>query len=236
MATVSKVMNLAALDAGIVGNGQTLSGDDTETVFDTLLQMLALWRTDDLQVFCHKNISVPMTGALTYSIGVGGTVNTDRPPTVEQAIFLDTPNTTSYPLSIIQSLEDWQRIAVKALPGNIPVAVRYEPTYPLGTLYVWPQPAAGEIQLTVKQPFPVYASIGDDLVLPPEYEAPIRFNLAKWIAAAFSTPLRPDIAQLAAGTLRQLKRVNTRVRELEMPERLPLGGWIYGFNIYTDQP
>lgn len=236
MATVSKLLHLAALDAGIVGNGQSLNGEDTETMFDTLQQMLALWRTDDLEVYCHKNLNVQMTGALTYTIGAGGVVDTDRPPMIEQAIFLDGVNTTSYPLSIIRTLEDWQRIAVKVLPGQIPVAIRYEPTFPLGTLYVWPQPAAGVIQLTVKQPFPIYQSLGDDLVLPPEYEAPIRFNLAKWAAAAFSTPLRPDIAQLAAGTLKQLKRANIKIRELEMPERLPLGNWIDGFNVYTDQP
>lgn len=236
MSTVSKLMNLAALDAGIVGNGQTLSGEDTETVFDTLLQMLALWRVDDLDVYCHKNLTVPMTGALTYTIGKGGVVDTDRPPTVEQAIFLDGVNTTSYPLSIIRTLEDWQRIAVKVLPGQIPVAIRYEPTFPLGTLYVWPQPAAGAIELTVKQPFPVYTSIGEDMNLPPEYDLPIRSNLAVLLGPAFSTPIRPDIAKVAALSYNKLKRSNIKIRELEMPERLPLGNWIDGFNVYTDQP
>lgn len=236
MATVSKLIELALKDAGVIGNGQTPSADDTETAFDTFTQMLAMWRTDDLEVYCHQNITVSMTGATTYTIGTGGAVNTERPTSIEQAIFVDTPNTTSYPLGILTSLEDWQRIAVKSLPGNIPDAVRYEPTFPLGTLYVWPQPASGQIQLTVKQPFPLYASIGDDLTLPPEYEAPIRFNLSKWLCAAFGTPLRPDLAQLAAGTLRKLKRVNTRVRELQMPERLPMGNWVDGFNVYTDQP
>ena len=236
MTTISKIINLALKDAGVIGNGQTPSADDTETAFDTLLQMIALWRTSDLEVYCHQNVTVPMTGGQTYTIGTGGVVNTDRPTSIEQAIFVDTPNTTSYPLAILTSLEDWQRIAVKSLPGNIPDAVRYEPTFPLGTLYVWPQPSSGQIQLTVKQPFPQYASIGDDLTLPPEYEAPIRFNLAKWLCAAFGAPLRPDIAQLAASTLRQLKRVNTRVRELQMPERLPMGNWVDGFNVYTDQP
>ena len=234
--TVSKIIILALKDAGVLGNGQTPSDDDTQTAFDTLMHMIALWRTNDLEVYCHRNISVPMTASQTYTIGPGGDVDTERPVAVEQAIYIDSPNTTSYPLSLIPTLEDWQRISVKQLNGNIPDAIHYETTFPLGTLYVWPQPSGGQIELTVKQPFPLYESVGDDLKLPPEYFAPLRFNLAKWICASFGSPLRPDISQLAASTLRQLKRVNTRIRQLQMPARLPLGSWPDRFNVYTDQP
>lgn len=234
--TVNKIIEHAMRDAGVLGNGQTLSANDADIAFETLMQMLALWRTDDLEVYAHRNITVPMTGAITYTIGIGADVDVDRPTAILQAIYNDTPNTTSYPLAILNTLEDWQRIAVKSLPGNIPDAVLYEPTNEQGTLYVWPQPAAGEIQLTVRTPFPIYTTIADELGLPPEYQAPVRFNLAKWLCASFGAPLRPDIAQLAKGTLKQLKAVNTRIRQLEMPDRMPMGKMDRGFNIFTDRP
>lgn len=234
--TVNKIIEHSLRDIGVLGNGQTANADDVQSAFETLQQMLALWRTSDLEVYAHRNIAVPMTGAMTYTIGIGATVDTDRPTAILQAIFKDTPNRTSYPLAILNSLEDWQRIAVKDLPGNIPDAVLYEPTNSQGTLYVWPQPAAGEIELTVREPFPIYSTIADDLALPPEYQAPVRFNLDKWLCASFGVPLRPDIAQLAKGTLKQLKNVNTRIRQLEMPDRLPMGKMDRGFNIFTDRP
>lgn len=236
MATVSKLMNLAALDAGIVGNGQTLSGEDTETVFDTLNQMIALWRTSELEVYCQQQIVVPATGAATYTIGPGATVDTVRPTSVSAAAWRNGTQLADlvYTLRVMVNLEDWQKLTTQALQAW-PSAVLYEPTFPLGTLYVWPQVSGGQFELITKFPFPEYASIGDDMNLPPEYDAPVRFNLAKWIAAAFSTPLRPDIAQLAATTLKALKRSNARVRNLQMPAGVPSGQGIGRLNIIDNQ-
>lgn len=234
--TVVKIMNLAAMDAGILGNGQTLEGEDSETIFDTFLQLVAQWRTSELEVYCQRQIIVPATGAMTYTIGPGATVNTERPTHITAAAWRNgtLPADLVYQLRVMVNLEDWQKLTTQALQAW-PSAVLYEPTFPMGTLYVWPQTSGGQFELIDKYPLPTYASIGDDLLLPPEYEAPLRFNLAVWIAAAFSTPLRPDIERLASRTLRVLKRSNTRVRNLQMPAGVPSGQGIGRLNIIDNQ-
>lgn len=236
MATVSKLMNLAALDAGIVGNGQTLSGEDTETVFDTLNQMIALWRTSELEVYCQRQVVVPATGETTYTIGPGGTVDTDRPTSISAAAWRNgtQPADLVYQLRVMVNLEDWQKLTTQALQAW-PSAVLYEPTFPLGTLYVWPQTSGGQFELITKFPFPEYASIGDEMNLPSEYDLPIRTNLAVLLGPAFSTPIRPDIARIAAMSLKKLKRSNARVRNLQMPAGVPSGQGIGRLNIIDNQ-
>jgi hypothetical protein len=117
MATVADILGPAFADAGIVGSGQTPSGDDTDTALTTLNQMLGIWQ-------------------------------------------------------------------VSAFPSLI---------------------------------LPEYTSAGDDLGLPREFEAPMRYNLAVNLCAAFSTPLRPDVKQLATTTLRTLKRLYLSIPQLSIP-------------------
>ncbi|PZX29469.1 hypothetical protein C7416_104474 [Cupriavidus phytorum] len=65
--------------------------------------------------------------------------------------------------------------------------------------------------------FPAYAAASADLQLPAEFEMPMRYNLAVHLAAAFASPLRPDIGSLAATTLKKLKRFYLTIPELKMP-------------------
>src|SRR5213592_2755613 len=164
--TVSEVVELALMDAGIIGEGQTPSGGQTKTAIQTLNQLLALWRTSDLDVYALKVLVLPATGAVTYTIGPGGSLDVDRPVSVEAAAWRDgiSPSGILYPpLYVLSSLADWQRISQQQISGAPPNAILYEPSFPQGTLYVWPQPSSGQLELTVKTPFPVYANPGDDL-------------------------------------------------------------------------
>lgn len=76
--------------------------------------------------------------------------------------------------------------------------------------------------------FPVYQKASDDLQLPIEFEMPIRFNLGIKACAAFSVPVRADLAREASTTLRTLKRAYMRIPELVIPcELLPRWYWWY---------
>lgn len=236
MAGVSDIINLALGDIGVIGDGQTPDGGDSQIAFMTLNQMLAQWRTSNLEVYCQKKLVVPMNGALTYTIGPGGNLSVDRPTDITSAQWRNGTLDADllYSLRVLPTLTDWQELTTQALSAW-PSAVLYEPTFPLGTIYVWPQPASGQLELIVRQPMPVYISIGDDIQLPPEYEAAVRFNLAVWCGGVFSTPVRPDISKLASRTLRALKRSNTRVRNLQMPAGTPSGQGIGRLNIIDNQ-
>lgn len=237
MATVSKLVNLALKDAGVIGSGQTAEAEDAATALDTLNQMLAQWRTSQLEVYALQNLIIPIvTNKMSYTVGPGGDLDVERPHSVSFAAWRNGTNQSDllYPLRLMKTLESWQRITIQPLT-NWPSSLLYEPTYPLGTVYIWPQPSWGQIELTVKAFLPSNVVIGDDIMLPPEYDLPIRFNLAKLLCSAFGSPLRPDIAQIAASSLRTLKRANTRVRDLQMPAGTPSGQGIGRLNIIDNQ-
>jgi hypothetical protein len=214
MTTVSDIINLALKDAGVLGEGETASAGMLQDTLSTLNQMIQLWQVEGHAVYALKDVSFPATGATSYTIGVGGNVNRARIDDIEGAFWQ--ANGIDYPLQVIQSFEDYQRIGQKSLTGD-PCAVHYQPTYPLGVLYVYPAPSTGEVHITVPEEFTEYASSAEDLSLPKKYELAVRFSLAELLPAVFQVPARPDIATFAQRARKVLKRSNLRIPLLQMP-------------------
>lgn len=217
MTTVADILDLALKDAGVIGAGQTASAEDTNDAFATLKQMIAQWQIDGLMIYATAQVSFNLTGAQSYSIGSGGTINTTRPKEIIAAFWRD--GSTDTPLGVLPSTEDYQRISDKSATGT-PECVFYSPSNPLGTLYVYPVGSSGAIHLTVLQPLTAYASTADDLGLPGEYELAARFCLAELLCTTFGTPLRPDVAAQARKGRKIVKRNNVRIPSLQMPAQL----------------
>lgn len=215
MATVTSIVKLALKDAGIIGGRETPTDDEMQDAFDTLNQMLAMWRTQSLTVYCQKQEVIAVTGATSYTIGAGGNLNIERPVDVDGVFWrlngLDTP------LIPITSFEDYQDIGIKSLQGT-PSNYYYLPSYPLGVLYAFPIPSDGSLYLTLKQPMPVYTTINDDISLPPEYEGAIRWNLAEMLCATFGMPITVELDRFAKQTKRALKIINTQLKTMRMPD------------------
>lgn len=215
MATVTSIVKLALKDAGVIGGRETPTDDEMQDAMDTLNQMLAMWRTQSLTVYCQKQEVIPVTGATTYTIGTGGNLSVERPVSVDGVFWR--LNGVDTPLSQITSFEDYQDIGVKSLQG-MPSDYYYLPSYPLGVLYVFPIPASGSLYLTLKQPMPVYTTINDSISLPPEYEGAIRWNLAEMLCATFGMSITPEIDKFSRQTKRALKINNTQIKSMRMPD------------------
>jgi len=228
MATVTSLVKLALKDAGVIGGRETPTDDEMQDALDTLNQMLAMWRTQSLTVYCQKSETLAVTGATSYTIGTGGNLNVERPVGVDGVFWR--LNDVDLPLTPIHSFEDYQDIGVKNLQGT-PSAFYYRPAYPLGVLFVTPIPTEGTLYLTLKQPMPVYTTINDDISLPPEYEGAIRWNLASMLCATFGMPITPEIDRYARQTKRALKIVNTSLKTMQMPDAVMANSL---YNIQTD--
>jgi hypothetical protein len=222
--TVGDLLTLAMKDIGYLAANETASAGDLADAFATFKQMLGQWQIDGLMVYANAQVSFPLTGALSYAIGEGATVDAPRPSDVAFAFWRYGGH--DYPLAVLQSDEEYQAICSKSLTSQ-PDAVRYSPTYPSGTLYVWPVATTGEIHLTVKLPQTQFTSVTNELGMPLEYEFAVRFSLAEVLAATFSMALRSDVAALARKARRILKRNNLAIPQLGMPGALVR----QGFNI-----
>jgi len=228
--TANDLVIQAYKEAGVTGVGQTAGADDITDGRIRLQWMLQEWGRKRWMVYYLRTLSKTSTGALTYSVGPGGDFDTGagtmRPPRVESGFLRQLtqsePNQIDYPLEILQAREDYNRIALKTLE-SFPSALYYEPTWPLGTLYVWPVPQASiyATHISVLAPLPVmFANGGNEaFAIPYEYYNAMLYNLAirlrsfKQIASFPGDPL-PGLAKdgmnLVRGSNTQIARLTTR--------------------------
>jgi hypothetical protein len=217
MTSVATIIDLALKDLGIVGEGQTASGETASDAFTTMNQMLALWQADGLTVYAQKTIVAPLSGSAATTIGAGGTIDEPRPVKIDAAFWR--VNGIDYPVTVFAALTDYEG-ACKGESSDRLTAICYQPTYPLGTIYALPNGAVGELRLVTRIDLPTYIGSDDDIDVPPEYALALRYSLAEQLSSTFATPLRPDVAAMAKRCRKIIKRNNVRIPHAAMPDAL----------------
>lgn len=234
---IDDILRLALKDAGIISIGQTPAPEDINDAFATLKQMIASWQTEKLMIFTQQDVSFPvMPNKQIYTVGTGGDVDIPRPNRIDGMFWRmkpGDPTPVDYHIAMFSSFEDYENLTLKTLTGPGFYAY-YRPSFPLGNLYVMPQPSEGDFHIVVRERLPEYATIFEDMALPPEYALALRFNLGALLAITFQTTLRPDLVDQARITKAKLKTINHETPVMQMPANL-LGGLkynIYGDNVY----
>ena len=151
-------------------------------------------------------------------------------------IQIASPNQVDYPMRILQSMEDYNRIALKSLQ-SFPGAVFLDPGWPLAQCYFYPVPQASiySINVSVMEQLPAsFATLATALNLPFEYYSAIMYNLALRLRGPFQIPSYPgdQLPALAKNSLNVLRGANTAIAALGMPAQLTRPG-IY--NIFSDR-
>ena len=208
MATASDVITLALKDAGIIAEGETASADISADAFTTLKNMLSMWQLSNLYVHAMVENSFSPTGALSYTVGSGGTANFARPEKIDQLFYR--LSGVDYPITLLGTFQEYEAIGQKTMAGQPEVAY-YNPTVTTGTLYMHPQPSTGTVHVVSTVRLPVLATTADTITLPDEYIMPIRFSLAEILSATFNTPINPGIVRMAAQSRDAIRRNNVRV-------------------------
>ena len=151
-----------------------------------------------------------------------------------------------YPLALLQSREDWNRIPLKNL-SSWPAFIFYDPAstlyspigggapVPTGFLYINPIPLAGqfEIHILVKDVLATLANLSTVLATPPEYEEAFEYNLAIRFAAKYQIDCPKEVLGLAQAALATIRSANTQVPLLDLPVGLTSNGVRY--NVFSDR-
>jgi hypothetical protein len=205
--TVSDIIRRSLRSIGAIAGGETPSATEEADALQVLNAMLDSWNTESLAVYALRDETLTLTGAASYTIGMGGALNTARPVKIESAYVRLSDNDYHAKLA---SAEAWYRLAAKTTTGSVAEWLYYEPSYPLGTLYLYPQPTAGVLHLVTRVPLAAYAA-SDSLALPPGYQDAITYHLALRLAIEFSRPVTPELAALARAAKDNIQRGNFRV-------------------------
>lgn len=231
-----QLLTNALVDAGIVGIDESIEQPVLDRAFRQANWLLAQWARKRWLVYRLAEYSFVSTGAQTYSVGRGATVDINpRPDRLEYAFlrFLNSPTGSTpvdIPIDIIQSREDYSRITVKTI-GTLAWRIFYDPVWPVGVLYPWPVPQASiyGIYVGFKVVLPRFASLQQPINFPPEYEAALNWCLARRFRASYQMPPDPAIDSLARDALNTIRLANQAVGVLQMPAFLRNRGRAYDY-------
>ena len=230
------ILTVTSVNSGAVAQGQTLSGGG---------------------ILPGTRITLSITGgggnvieAGTYRVNIRQdvpattiTANYQKPLSIDSAFVRI--NTTSngqpiqgggldYPIAVL-ALQDYQMIGLKTLNGPWPKAIYYNPNEDSGNLFVWPNPAQGEMHLFSNTLFTRYGSLYEDVALPQGYSMALRWCLAERLMPMYGKISGTQIQMInayAAQAKATLKRTNmsplqtARYPDALMNSKAKDAGWI----------
>lgn len=211
MTTANDIIILALKDAQILDEDETPSATLVTDVFTTLKQLLTTWQVTPGFPWASQEISFVPDGSETYTLGlvIGATVSTSNK--INSAFYR--VGGLDYPIEQLDTMEEYNRICLKTL-SSYPAVFYYESTYPLGTLYIYPQPNTGEVHLIMPVSLPEYTGTANALSFPPEYELAIRFSLAEIICIMMGKKLDPAMVGMALKQRKLLGLNNFKMDDL----------------------
>jgi len=230
------VLTVTGLTTGAVAQGQTLSGTGI-TPGTKIVEFIT---------GAGGQVNEVGTYRLNISQSVGSTAITayyQKPLSIDSAFVRI--NTTAngqaiqgggldYPVSIL-ALQDYEMIGLKTLNGPWPKAVYFNPNAETGNLFVWPNPAQGELHLFAQSIFSRYNSLNDEIVLPQGYSMALRWCLAERLMPMYGKNSQVQMAliqQYAGQAKATLKRTNMKPLQVaRYPDALLVSkskdaGWI----------
>ena len=188
---------------GIVEAGGTPTSDELNDGLEALYFMLRFWGIKGLVVPFVSSENFSLTGATSYTIGSGGDFDTVRPTRIVGA-YTRAGSLDSH-LKIIGG-DKYRALAQKSTSGT-GAWLYYNPTSPLGTIYLYPL-SSDTIYLDSYKQLTDPATLATDTGFAPEFDEAIKFNLALRLAPEFGKSTPNEVAHLAKETLSAIVAYN----------------------------
>jgi hypothetical protein len=232
------VLTVTGISSGAVAQGQTLSGTGI-TPGTKIVQFLTGAGGNVNEVGTYElNI--------TYATPVSSELITayyQKPLYIDQAYVRINTNSNGQPIInggldyqvSVLSLDNYNLIGLKTLNGPWPKALYYNPNAETGNLFVWPNPAQGEMHLFATTIFSNYETLYDQIVLPQGYSMALRWNLAERLMPMYGKASATQIQMINAYANQSkstIKRTNMRpIAAATYPDSMLVGrakdaGWI----------
>lgn len=202
---------------GVYSIGETPSAEESNDGLNALNALLDSWANERLMMFrAVQDVLTLTAGTGTYTIGEGADFNTIRPQKVDPATYIVYQN-TSFEMTIA-TLAQYNSILAKTINSDVPNVLFYDPTYPEGTIVLYPTPnVTCTLNLWSWKPLGIFLNATDQVLLPPGYEDALVFNLAANLAPENEVPVPSWVEKKATLTKKTLKRNNTVVPILQLP-------------------
>lgn len=208
---------------GALAPGESLEASEASDGLAAANRMLDSWSNESLVIFDKVREEFVLTaGKQSYTMGTGGDFNTSRPMAIEEALLRVTTVTPIIELPMdVLTVEEWELIRIKALQSTYPLYLYAEPSYPLATINIYPNPtAANSVVLYSRKPLSQIATLDTALSLPQGYEEALTYNLAIRLAPEYGRAVPDVVGGIAAESKAAIKRTNHRSRFLRVDRSL----------------
>lgn len=220
MATVSDIATAALRELGVLGAGETATADEADDALTALNNLIDQWAAERLQIYTITRTTWTInSGDGEYAVGTGADVNVARPVFVEHVNLIDTSTDPDHETQLTPLTDDaWSRMPMKALTAPMPTCWYYNPTFPTGTLTLWPVPTDSTLAGALYAPAAVaqFAAINTSFALPPGYQRMVTKALALELAPSYERQPSPLLVEQAREARAVVKRANTRLMDLSI--------------------
>lgn len=213
--TVKKIIRRALRLIGVVGEGEDPTAGELADALDDLNQLLDSWNTEKLLVWAaSRDARTLATGTQDLEIGPGADWDAARPQTIEPGHAYIKSGDQEYKLNIL-TVERWARITDKTQTGQ-PRDLYYEPSFPNGTLHLWPKTDQGyDLVLYNWTRLAQVTNAIKTLALPPGYARALSTNLALELAPAYNRSAPAEVVVMAVDAKAWCKRANLKPIDVE---------------------
>lgn len=209
--TALDIITSAYQIAGEYGAGETVNDTDAQEGLDSLNDLLESIHNDRLSIHQIKQESFSLTSNDgQYTIGAGGDFDTDRPVKITGA-YIRTSEGVDYPLTIIDNIQDYNRIVSKSISTEIPGYLYCNYAYPLATINLYPIPSeSNTMYLFSWKSLGSFTNLTDQVSLPPGYNRFLKYNLAKELNTLCNGTMTAEAKEIAVASWALVKRTNRR--------------------------
>ena len=234
MAEVRDIVTAALRELGVLASGEVATADEANSGLEELNRLVDQWAGERLLIYRVTRTTWTISATQNYTVGAGGTVNVVRPVYLDHVNLIDTSTDPDQEIPLTPLTDDgWAAITQKAATSTQPTNWYYNPTFPLGTLSLWPISSSATLQgaLYAPQQASEFASLEEVISLPPGYRRMLVKNLARDLAPSYDRPVHPELKEEAIESKATVKRNNRRLSDLSFDAAVLGGGGF--FDIYT---
>lgn len=234
MSTALDVMKIALGELRVLRPGEVPSSDEQDDLIMRLNAALETWAASDIIIYSMTDETRSLTtGDESFTIGSTGDWAVTRPTRVIRAFIRDSSGNDS-PLEIIGK-DRYDLIADKTPSNSQPGKLCYDPTYPNGTLYIYPPPTSGwTLHLIHEKPFTAFTDANTSFSFPPGYLEFMGYNFALRLAGPYNKTLSASTIAIAQQTKNSIEARNTSENPIRGTVSVPAGSGS-GYNIVTDE-
>lgn len=190
----------AYFDAGLIGVGQLVNGEQIVMGMRKLTDLINLWQTQGLKLWLNVDTSVTLVaGTSTYTLGPSGTVDMTKPLRVVEAYYMDA-NGIRRPLTPL-AWADYVRLSTVNQSGSVNSYFANKQATQLSVLF-WPAPdataATGVGHLVLQTQVTNFVSLTETMNFPLEWRIALRWGLADELATGQPQAIMDRCQQRAA--------------------------------------